>query len=118
MIGGPFYRQILDGTWEVPRRWEMFTTFAAGKICEVEYLQDMGTSVFVLDRYALLENDERWSDPESLRRISSKRQAVRIGRSLCGALNEEAPDVRVVARCARRSGWDKVAMGKKNLCKR
>ncbi len=118
MIGGPFYRQVLGGSSKIPRSWVMFTGFAAGDVCDVEYRLRDGDSASVLDRFAVLGYDDRWDAPSSVRRLPKKKNAIRLGERLCHRLEAEEPDIRLYARCAHRKGWRTVASGRENLCEK
>lgn len=118
MIGGPFYRQALGGSSKIPRSWVMFTGFAAGDVCDVEYRLRDGERESVLDRFAVLGYDDRWDAPSSVRRLPKKKNAVRLGERLCRKLDVEDPDVRLYARCAHRKGWRRVSSGRENLCEK
>ena len=117
LVAGPFYRQVLGGQWEVPRKWTMFTVFGAGKICEVQYRQHQEGTPTLLDRYALLAPSDP-KETKALRHIRSKRAALAIGQRLCDALDVPSPDVRLHARCARPEGWVVVARQRRNICQR
>ncbi|MFT5684917.1 MAG: hypothetical protein ACI8RZ_005862 [Myxococcota bacterium] len=116
MIGGPLYRQALNGPSKIPRSWMMFTGYAAGEVCNVEYRLRDGAGESVLDRFAVMGYADRWDAPSSVRRLAKKKDAVRLGERLCRKIEVEDPDIRLYARCAHRKGWRVVSRGKENLC--
>ena len=116
MIGGPMYRQVLGGKSRIPRSWVMFTGFATGEVCDVEYRHRDSTGESVIDRYGMLGYTDRWSAPKSVRLLAKKKNAVSMGKRLCRKSGMENPDIRLYARCARRVGWRVVAAGETNLC--
>jgi len=118
MIGGPLYRQVLNGASKIPRSWVMFTGFAAGEVCDVEYRLRAGDGESVLDRFAVLGFDDRWDAPNSVRRLPKKKNAIRLGERLCRTIAVSDPDIRLYARCAHRKGWRTVASGRENLCEK
>ena len=115
MIGGPMYRQLLNGSSRIPRSWVMFTGYGAGEVCDVRYTLRQGDSETTLDRFAILGHDEPRSAPKKVRRVENKKAALSLGRKLCRALDNDV-DIRLHARCAHKQGWRVVAQGKENLC--
>lgn len=115
MIGGPMYRQLLNGDSRIPRSWVMFTGFGVGEVCDVRYTLREGDTETTLDRFSALGHDDPRSAPQKIRRVKDKKSALSLGRRLCRALDGTA-DVRLHARCAHKRGWRIVAQGKNNLC--
>ena len=97
----------------------MFTGFAVGEICDVRFTRHSDVGIEPIDRLAVLGYASPDSAPDRVRRIRRKKDAVSQGRQLCRELRAagaSAPDVRLSARCARRSGWHVVSDGTENLC--
>lgn len=94
----------------------MFTGFAAGEVCDVEYRLVTDGTASVLDRYAVLGYDDPDSAPGAVRRLAKKKDAVNLGKRLCRKIDVAEPDIRLYARCAHRKGWRVVSSGKENLC--
>ena len=115
MIGGPMYRQLLNGSSRIPRSWVMFTGYGAGEVCDVRYTLTTPEGETTIDRFATLGHDVPHSAPKKIRRVENKKAALSLGRRLCRALDGGA-DVRLYARCAHKRGWRVIAQGQENLC--
>jgi len=128
MSFGPCYRQALNGRGDLPlglkvdrrlfRQWVMFSGFGTD-ICDVRFTQKMSDGSEVpLDRFELLGEPVWAQSSRSIRRLKTPDRAVHMGRQLCGVLrrDQDAPDVRVVARCGSKSGWRPQLAGEQNVC--
>ena len=115
ILVGPAFRQVHNTRNIYLPQWVMFTGFGLD-VCDVRYAQILsdGTEQEV-DRYEVLGYPSRREAPRNVWRIGNEKQAVDLGRRLCRKLGPDT-DLRLHARCARRSGWRHEARGQDNLC--
>lgn len=116
LLGGPAWRQVASYETPLIPQWVMFTGFGLD-VCTVDYrlVQPDGVAT-PIDRYGAL-GVTAWRDgPRNLWRVPDADTAQRIGQRICRAVAQPAPDVRVVANCARRSGWKTELDGTINVC--
>lgn len=111
---GPLVSQVLGHKSDLLPQWVMFTGFGLD-VCTVDYRQvdEDGGSIH-LDRFAVLGYDRPRDAPRSTWRVQSADEADRIGRRMCK--KRSGADIRVKARCARRSGWKTERKADTNLC--
>jgi hypothetical protein len=114
IVVGPFFSQVLGYDSKIFRKWVMFTD--AGKnIIEVNfYLRNEGVETKI-DIFTILGYNSRQDAPRSLKRIKSKKEAMRVAKRLCGKFRFKK-DVRMYGRRGSRSHWIVFADGKRNIC--
>ena len=111
MICGPVAEQMLGARSKVIRSWIMFSVPGLGMIDVSFAIRQPDGSFAPLDRFALLEEPRTGK----LKRINKRKDLATVIERLCAAAGPGA-EIRVEARQAVRTGWNKLHTGARNVC--
>lgn len=116
MFFGPFYRQVLGEGSVWIRQWVMFRHRAVGQICKVRYAEIRQGLETPINRFKILGYKNRFHAPSDIKRISTPKKAVEVGKRLCRAVGGTNPDIRLYGFTAEKDGWHQFSWGESNLC--
>jgi len=127
LIGPPFYRQVLGGTDERFRNWEMFTSTGSGAIAgEFERVSPDGAHhpIDGAERLELLGHaptkpSRRTPPPTWTWRIRSDAQLEQLVSRTCRSIHKRYGPRQYLVMTARRAtarGWETVEWGQRNAC--
>jgi hypothetical protein len=111
---GPFFSQVLGNESIFFRQWAMFTG-AAKDIIDLNFYLMENDAESKIDIFRTLGYDSRQNAPRSLKRITSKKQVMRVAKRICRKFKLKK-DIRMYARQGSRSYWMPFAEGENNVC--
>ena len=111
IVGGPFYKHVLNGKSTAFRSWKMFHARGLG-LCDVEfYIRRPDGRTKIIDRFKTLGYDDFLKAPRYLRRIKGAKDLTTVSQLIRQEVGQ-AVDLRINARIATRKGWETLYVDK------
>ena len=115
MFAGPFYRQVLGGTYGLPK-WTMFHTIGSTSLDVTFYVVGSDGAATTIDRFETLGYTSRRASPQRVRLMRSEQDVAFVSRSLCKRLGWDT-DLRARVRQGGERGWVVIEDGEVSRCK-